>query len=585
MTTTHAAIARAPEPAARPQAQLATWCRRALCVCFAVSLAIVYLSTSNQGLWEDGYFVKRFAYNFWHHGAFCWNVADGPLYGMTSQTLQLVGTLVYALAPEHVVLGLKLILYASLYLTLLALGRSVLHDAATRSEVDAEAAALAPGVGWLPCAVGLSVSLIVQVVLMGLETVLGLLAVALSIVAIQRSRGTRADSIRVVLATLGVYVTRPDAILIPGVLLAGHWLLAWRESEEPARPGVPSLRMQSATLLAIGAGLALLLGVFYLYYGTPLPLPFYIKTHGLSVQSATHIQIFALEKSKNALQAAFFALPFLFIAAHARTRFVALLIASALVFCGYHYFATIETMGYLSRFYLPGLTPLFAAAGIAYRDYLVRRRWLLCAALYVAWLGAFLWLKRLDESMSIPHMLTRELDVPVLVALGLVLLTPRRLHVYATAAVGVCLLVGSALTYPIAKLALLDDESLLLAQIRPRAVFRGLEQLRRTLDPKVVFHTDMGAPGVLLPEARVVDLDGLLNEDITLRGARFEALCEADHPDAIFAPNATYPELRQEVLSSRCLRRYRAVTPMNASPLYIRNDLVDQYLANRAPDG
>jgi hypothetical protein len=90
---------------------------------------------------------------------------------------------------------------------------------------------------------------------------------------------------------------------------------------------------------------------------------------------------------------------------------------------------------------------------------------------------------------------------------------------------------------------------------------------------------------VLLPEARVVDLDGLLNEDITLRGASFEQLCEADRPDAVFVPNATYPELRQEVLSSHCLEGYRAVTPMNPSPLFIRQDRVEDYLSNRAPGG
>jgi hypothetical protein len=83
----------------------------------------------------------------------------------------------------------------------------------------------------------------------------------------------------------------------------------------------------------------------------------------------------------------------------------------------------------------------------------------------------------------------------------------------------------------------------------------------------------------------VVDLDGLLNEDITLRGVSFEALCEADHPDAIFAPNGTYPELREQVLSSECLRNYQAVTPMNGSPLFIRNDRVEEYLADGVPGG
>jgi hypothetical protein len=580
MTTTHDAVAR-PEPAQGLRESASTvWSRRALLAAFSAAIALVYLSTSRQGLWEDGYFVKRFAYNFWHHGSFSWNVGDGPIYGMTSQTLQLVGTLVYALAPQHLVLGLKLVLYASLVATLLVLGKVVQQAAFLRSDVHSDSFGSS---GLVPCAVGLSVSLVVQVILMGLETVLGLFAVALSLLSFVRWRGGRADSIAVALATLGVYVTRPDAILIPGLLLAAQCFYSWRDGAS-SHDG-PSLRTVIATALGIGTGLALILSACYLYYGTPLPLPFYIKTHGLSVQTAAHIEIFAREKIKNVTGAAFFALPFLFLAAHSRARLVWLLVASGLGFASYHYFATIETMGYLSRFYQPAFVPLLAAAGIAYDDYLARRRWPLSLGFFIAWLGAFWWLKQLDETHKIPHMLERSLDVPVLVATGLTLLAPRGWPALRSGLVALSLLIGAALTYPLPKLELLDDETILLAQIRPRATFRGLEQLRLTLAPAIVFHTDMGAPGVLLPEARVVDLDGLLNEDITLRGARFDALCEADHPDAIFVPNFTYPELRQEVLSSSCLEQYQAVTPMIPTPLFIRKDLVDDYLANRAPGG
>jgi hypothetical protein len=50
---------------------------------------------------------------------------------------------------------------------------------------------------------------------------------------------------------------------------------------------------------------------------------------------------------------------------------------------------------------------------------------------------------------------------------------------------------------------------------------------------RALFHTDMGAPGMLFTDARVGDLDGLLNEAITLRGARFEDLCA----HVVWAPN------------------------------------------------
>jgi hypothetical protein len=79
----------------------------------------------------------------------------------------------------------------------------------------------------------------------------------------------------------------------------------------------------------------------------------------------------------------------------------------------------------------------------------------------------------------------------------------------------------------------------------------------------------------------VVDLDGLLNEDITLRGARFEELCQADRPDAIYVPNEGYQQLRQEVLSSVCLRGYRAVAGGKKGQLRVREELAARYRTKR----
>jgi hypothetical protein len=77
-----------------------------------------------------------------------------------------------------------------------------------------------------------------------------------------------------------------------------------------------------------------------------------------------------------------------------------------------------------------------------------------------------------------------------------------------------------------------------------------------------------------------VDLDGLLNEAITLHGARFATLCERDRPEAIFVPNESYPELRREVLESDCLRHYRPVDADPSSPLRVREDLLARYLGD-----
>jgi hypothetical protein len=531
---------------------------------FAALLTLVYVSMLPVGLWEDGYFGKRFAYNFWQHGSFSWNVADGPIYGMTSQTLQLLGTLIYRSTPHHFVVNLKAACTVAPFLTLPLLWYLARQQAPHSGQAARSAL--------LPWVVGLASVPILELMLIGLESTLTLPIVALSLACLLKPWQRLRDGVWAVLSVLAVYLTRPDAILIPLVVLAGLWALE-------LGPGARWSRARPLSLagLALLAGLAGLLVVFHFYYGTGLPLPFYLKTRGLSVQPAEYLQFFKIEKTENAVRMLFLSLPFVYIALHSLSRPVLLLLAAALLFCGYHYLATIEIMGYFSRFYLPGLVPLLAAAGLAFPAYQARRRWWLSALLYTAYCAVFLGLEHLDQALQMHIVAKPDHYVSVLVVTGVLLLGPAGWNPVNALAVVACLLVGAVRLYPVASLAVEDDETILLRQIAPRGVFRGLERLRRRLKPKVIYHTDMGAPGVLFPESKVVDLDGLLNEDITLRGIRFEQLCRADRPEAIFVPNEGYERLRREILSGECIKDYVAVVPMESAPLHIRKDLLRRY--------
>ena len=546
----------------------------AFAVCLALILALTYCSRLGLGLWEDGYFVKRFAYNYWHHGTFSWNVVDGPVYGMTSQTLQWLGTVLYVLAPDYVVSSIKAACCAALFATLLVM------VAFTRREYTGAAVprgdALFTG---LPCLVGLSSAAVIEASFTGLETPLGLLAVAVSLGVVfgpfSRWRAALAGAACLWL----VYLTRPDAVMIPISLLGGRALLSLLETRQRGwrAPGSELPALAAALLLgALGLGVTLL--ALQHYYGTALPLPFYEKTRGLNMQDPAYVAIFASEKTKNVVQVLFLALPFVYVAAHDRRRNVLLLLAAGFSFGAYHYVATIETMGYFSRFYQPGLIPIFAAAGIAYPAYRRKRRFWLSVALYAAIVAAFIWLKHVDNTYAIPIKLRAAMYVPPLVVVGLLLIAPTRWAPLGALSVVVTLLVGTLLNSPLQELRLETDEVILLRQIQKRIAFRGLERLRDRLNPATVYHTDMGAPGILLPEARVVDLDGLLNEDITLRGKSFRDLCEADHPEAIYLPKPVYVQLRDDILSSRCFDDYQPVTPEEGARLYIRQDLVQRYL-------
>ncbi len=529
--------------------------RRGIPAAFGVLLAWLYVASAARGLWEDGYFVVRFAYNFWHHGTFAWNVSDGPVYGMTSQTLQLVGALLYAIAPHHLVLALKASLSLALLGSLLVIGRTGRRLTGSSD-------------GLLPAFVCLSASLVLETTYTGLETAYALLAVAVAIHVILAFERGAVRAWMVVAAVLAVYFTRPDAVVIPFVLIAPA---AWREPRKYAK-----------VALGTGLGLGALLLSFYVYYGTAVPLPFYLKTHGYNEQSAYHVSLFAREKAKNVISFLYLSAPFLFMALHERRREAVSLVVAAIAFAAYHYAFTIETMGQSSRFYLPALAPLLVAAAISYPTFRARRRMFHALVFSVAYLALYAYLKGWDDRLKIDAMLGTQLHCAFLFAVPMMLLAPASVA-NDGALIAVVTFVCGALANPVDAWAFRDDEAILLAQIAPRRVFRGLAELRERIPVRALFHTDMGAPGVLFPEARVVDLDGLLNEDITLRHARFEDLCRADRPEAIFVPNHTYPELRDEVLKSECLRGYRAVDAREDSPLRVREDWVKAYVGEREP--
>lgn len=532
------------------------WLSRLMVGGFAFQLAWTWLSMSPRGVWEDGWFTKRFAYNFWHHFSFSWNVDEGPLYGMTSQTLQFVGAALYAIAPNHLILALEALLWSSLLATLWVLSRFHKDDV----------------LAVLPALCGLSCPVLFELLPSGLETPFAQLAIAVALLAVLHFRGGRKDGARLVAALLVVYITRPDAVLIP-LLFWGGIALVNRFS---SRPDQPSFSTQLKTLGVFVLSMAALLALFKLAYGTALPLPFYVKTHGLNVQEAAHVAQFAKEKSKNALQFWFWCLPFVFVALHHRVREVWLLLASAAVFSAYHYVATIETMAHNSRFYAPALVPVLAASVMAWPRFMQTRRWWRTSVFVVLYVAAFVALLHVDRERRVdiylPNLLS--LLVPVFAAAFLMLLAPPR----AAALVASLLLVAGVIyNFELPRpLVLDDDETILLREIRPRRVFRQLEQVRK-LEPKVVFHTDMGAPGVLLPNTKVVDINGLLNTEMSLHGVRFQELCARENPEAIYAPNATYPAFREEVLTSECMKNYTVVTPMDGSPLHIRNDVLARY--------
>ena len=359
---------------------------------------------------------------------------------------------------------------------------------------------------------------------------------------------------------VGTYLLRPDAVVIPGLAM------------------LPCLlRDRRRTLLACalaGTLLAACLVLFRLYYGTALPLAFYVKSYWSNTQGSEHVQIFWREKLKNVTQFVYLYLPLLVVAWRGRTPFASTLLAVALTFCAYHALFTMETMGHYSRFYMPAVVPIVAAAaegwtrfqGVASR----RFRWTFA----VLWAGGYALLKVCDRRSGVYIYIPALQEVPFVCAIAMMVapLRPSRVEVPSLAIA--VLLLGTVLTYPLQTLRPERDRVILLRQIAPRPKFEGLPELA-AIHPAHVYHTDMGAPGMLLGDATVTDLDGLLNEEMLLEHKSFTELCERDRPDAIFIPaEQLYPRLRAEILGSQCFRDYRAD---RLSRLAIRKDRLRAY--------
>ena len=202
--------------------------------------------------YDDGYFFKRFALNFMHHGVFAWNVADGPVHGITSQLFQLVAVPLTWIAPHHFVLASKLFLAACSC----ACGVLLARESVRIARRDAAA---------LLAVVVLCSPPVLATMHTGMETALALLLVTWSLgwVGTERAQPGRAAA-----QTLLVYLCRPDAALIP--------VLAFVIAQARDRAGV--LRYLALLL----AGLAACLAALRAYYGTALPLPFYVKTFAFS---------------------------------------------------------------------------------------------------------------------------------------------------------------------------------------------------------------------------------------------------------------------------------------------------------------
>jgi hypothetical protein len=357
-----------------------------------------------------------------------------------------------------------------------------------------------------------------------METALALLLLTWSLACVGTPQSRPADA---ALRTMVVYLCRPDAALIPAVAYAAVHL------HDRAR------LLRYACVLA--AALGVCLGLFRAYYGTALPLPFYVKSSLWSPYGDAMARLGVHSKLENVATFAAFAAPLVWIGARRTRPPAAALCIAAGVFVGYHALTNSEIMGYRARFYLPALIPLALAAAIAWGDVRARysRRTLVTlASSWIAMLVAGHHFRIVDAAGAAP-------PAP----------------------------------FP-ARAALLSDRAFVARSSAEVTTTRGLYDVARCL-PHVarVYHTEIGVVGLVLPRARVVDLAGLMSKRIALEHPPFDEYCLVDRPEVLFLPHKNYAELNREIERGACIRQYTQMTRRSSSPLYVRSDLAPRFLA------
>lgn len=527
----------------------------------AVALALRHVGPERFALfWDDALFFKRVAYNMLHHGFAGWNQADGPVFVNTSQLFQALAGVVLALFPNHY--NAAIVFWGALALTL-SLG---LLARAVKTNVL--------GVFLLLCL--LQAPPLFLSMTTGMETPLVILVLSCFVLELLRAEASSSRLGLAVALQLAVYLTRPDAILMSFAAAVGLRVVRG-QLREALRLG---LWIAAAILLATLA--------LYAYYGTPLPLSTFLKVTPLSIYDQDYLSKGLSNKLKNLAQLGVLLLPLLPLIQLGWDRTQLVLCGAASLFVGFHALTTYEIAAYHARFYAPCLPIVFAAALRGLPHLVTRRRQLVLLGWGVASAGVFVLAYSLDAIESArgygPDTVSFEEYVRYLVAapaVALLSLLPAAARVLAPALAGLGLAaVQTSRTLP-AELAVVSDDVSNMQSIFSHTADVNMDVLHRCFaEPVKLTHSEIGLPGVLFLESKVIDFTGLANPEIVAGTFQFEALCENERPEFIYRPHVTHKALNQVLDQSPCLAAgyTRVKLPRRSScPLHVRNDLLEQY--------
>ena len=304
---------------------------------------------------DDSFMFLRYAHNLAEHGTFGWNAGERA-YGCTSIPYTLFVLLVKSM---NTMIGSAFSNSSILLMSSLAWGcAALLLLYRTLGRIAGEGGILDPvGIKLIIASVLVSPMFFVSLVT-GMDASLSLFSNILLVYLMLSYANDRSRRL-LILSVLGAYLTflvRPDngfyALLFPGLFMM------WQ--------GFPARAIFRFYIL-LGALMSLDLAIKYLYFGSPIPLSYYAKAHGLyrnylefkTWNPFTYLFLFLLTTG---------AMPVMAVLRFNREVlriFIAFLLPMALTFLVF--FKTVQIMGFFARYYAPSIPFMICAGAFALR--------------------------------------------------------------------------------------------------------------------------------------------------------------------------------------------------------------------------
>ncbi len=478
----------------------------------------LYLNLSIPLTFDDAFMFYRYAWHIRDGMGVVWNAGGAPTYGITSHGWLFVVTLIAGLPVPPAA-----VLQSASWITG-AFGLALMGHGLARRGTSGWSAALAVAA---PLALLISPYFRYHLTT-GMDTMLAFtvsVLIALSVVDYLRGPDQRRAFVLGGLAFLA-FVVRPDG----GLCALGAPLLAWLLHGPQRRYGD-----LAGLIVAPGLLIGLSIGLCHIYFGVPLPLSFYAK-------SAGGYEGFQGKDSSLGYFVDFLkvALPFLLVGclARIRPRHAAVFFLPVVLTLAY-LLSVNQVMGWYGRFYIP-LLPYIVIPSLLSLDRrlisrapVARTETVTACLLAIAAVSTFVFqsqIVRWHLGVSMPE----PVPVPVM---------------------------PIAATTPLPKVDWFQNIARISEDIASKLP-RGT----------VIAASEVGYLGLMAPQAEIIDLVGLNDNEIGMHGFSADRLVERK-PDLIWLPPSPYTGIRAEILSNRPFHeQYALLSGAYGFGLAIRRD-------------